>query len=980
MQVIKRDGSREPLKFDKISNRIRKMTYGLNNDFIDVLGVSQKVIAGIFDGITTESLDNLAAETAASLIPKHPDYSNLASRISVSRLHKTTKKKFSETIQDLYSYIDPETGKEASLINEETYRAVMDSKDTFDSAIIHDRDFNFEYFGFKTLEKSYLLKLYGKVAETPQHMYMRVAVGIWGNDIKNALKTYELLSTHMMTHATPTLFNAGTRKPQLSSCFLLTMSDDSIPGIYKTLSDVAAISQNAGGIGISIHNIRSTGSYIRGTNGTSNGIIPMLRVFNETARYVDQGGGRRKGSFAVYLEPWHADIEDFIDLRKNTGKEEMRARDLFLALWIPDLFMERVEKNQDWSLFSPSEVPGLYDEYGDRFVEMYTKAETEGKAKKTIKARDLWSKIMEAQIETGTPYILYKDAANRKSNQQNLGTIRSSNLCTEILEFSSKDEQAVCNLASIPVNKFLKSKDNRTSKIIRGKCEVDHDLLYSVAYQTTLNLNQVIDVNYYPTPETKKSNMRHRPIGIGIQGLADLFAVMGIGFTSEEARKVNSEVFETIYFASMTASKDLAKQHGAYETFKGSPLSEGKFQFNLWNTDDSELSGRWDWASLRKEVMENGARNSLLLAPMPTASCILAESKVLTPEGPKSYIEIMESQGIDWKAIEENGDQQWVFFNSPVSVETRFGTKECEKIFFNGKVPVIEIETEDGNVVTCSHNHKFLCLREGQEIWVRADELTESDEIANKLTSGSGIKSLKKLSQEKPTWDLEVPEVHEYLLENGMVSHNTAQIMGNNEAFEPFTSNIYTRRTLSGEYILVNKHLVNDLIAIGLWDEDVKNMIILNKGSVQGIAGIPDDIKEVYKTVWEIKQKDLIEMSADRGKFICQSQSLNLFIEGVNAAKLTAAHFHSWKLGLKTGMYYLRTKSAADALTGLGIDMSKYKTSPEVKVEPVQIQTVPTPELDARMNSEDLAKMVEDMQSGISCSLDNSEDCLACGS
>jgi ribonucleoside-diphosphate reductase alpha chain len=828
MQVIKRDGSREPLKFDKISNRIRKMTYGLNNDFIDVLEISQKVIAGIFDGITTESLDNLAAETAASLIPKHPDYSNLASRIAVSRLHKTTKKKFSETIQDLYNYIDPETGKEASLINEETYRAVMDNKDTFDSAVIHDRDFNFEYFGFKTLEKSYLLKLYGKVAETPQHMYMRVAVGIWGNDIKNALKTYELLSTHMMTHATPTLFNAGTRKPQLSSCFLLTTSDDSIAGIYKTLTDVATISQNAGGIGLAIHNIRATGSYIRGTNGTSNGIIPMLRVFNETARYVDQGGGKRKGSFAIYLEPWHADVEDFLELRKNTGKEERRARDLFLALWIPDLFMERVEKNETWSLFSPSEVPGLHEVYGQEFVAKYLKAESEGKAKRVVKARDLWTKIIESQIETGTPYILYKDAANRKSNQQNLGTIKSSNLCTEIIEYTDKDEQAVCNLASIPVNKFLKSKDNRTTKILRGKCEVDHDLLYAVSYQTTLNLNQVIDVNYYPTPETKKSNMRHRPIGIGIQGLADLFAVMGIGFTSDEARKVNSEVFETIYFSSMTASKDLAKQHGAYETFKGSPLSEGKFQFNLWNTEDSELSGRWDWASLRKEVMETGARNSLLLAPMPTAS--------------------------------------------------------------------------------------------------------------------------------------------------------TAQIMGNNEAFEPFTSNIYTRRTLSGEYILVNKHLVNDLIAIGLWDEDVKNMIILNKGSVQGIAGIPDDIKEVYKTVWEIKQKDLIEMSADRGKFICQSQSLNLFIEGVNAAKLTAAHFHSWKLGLKTGMYYLRTKSAADALTGLGIDMSKYKTAPEVKVEPVQIQTVPTPELDKRMSSEDLAKLVENMESGISCSLDNPEDCLACGS
>jgi ribonucleoside-diphosphate reductase alpha chain len=834
MQVIKRDGSREPLKFDKISNRIRKMTYGLNSDFIDVLEISQKVIAGIFDGITTEALDNLAAETAASLVPRHPDYSLLASRIAVSRLHKTTKKKFSETIQDLYTYIDPETGKPASLINDVTYNVVMENKDTFDSAVIHDRDFNFEYFGFKTLEKSYLLKLYGQVAETPQHMYMRVSVGIWGADIKNALKTYELLSTHMMTHATPTLFNAGTRKPQLSSCFLLTTSDDSIAGIYKTLTDVAVISQNAGGIGLAIHNVRATGSYIRGTNGTSNGIIPMLKVFNETARYVDQGGGKRKGSFAIYLEPWHADVEDFLELRKNTGKEERRARDLFLALWIPDLFMERVEKDLNWSLFSPSEVPGLHEVYGQKFVDLYTKAESEGKARRTVKARDLWSKILEAQIETGTPYILYKDAANRKSNQQNLGTIKSSNLCTEIIEYTDKDEQAVCNLASIPVNKFLKSKDNRTAKIVRGKCDVDHELLYSVSYQTAINLNQVIDVNYYPTPETQKSNMRHRPIGIGVQGLADLYAVMGIPFTSEEARRVNSEIFETIYFASMTASKDLAIKQGPYETFKGSPLSEGKFQFNLWNTDDNELSGRWDWASLRKEVVEHGVRNSLLLAPMPTAS--------------------------------------------------------------------------------------------------------------------------------------------------------TAQIMGNNEAFEPFTSNIYTRRTLSGEYVLVNKHLVKDLIALGLWSEDIKNMIILGKGSVQHIPSIPDDIKEVYRTVWEIKQKDLIEMSADRGKFICQSQSLNLFIEGVNAAKLTAAHFHSWKLGLKTGMYYLRTKSAADALTGLGIDMSKYK-SVEAKVEPTVVQTpppvTPTPrreDPEMIMSSEELAKLAEKMEADIVCSLDNPEDCLSCGS
>jgi len=831
MYVTKRDGSSEAVRFDKISNRVRKMTYGLNTDFVDSMGISQKVIAGIYDGITTGELDNLAAETAASLIPIHPDHSILASRIAVSRLHKTTKKKFSDTIEDLYSYIDPETDKPAGLISDETYEVVRKNKNKLDSSIIHDRDFNFEYFGFKTLEKSYLLKMHGNPSETPQHMYMRVAVGIWGSDIKNAIKTYELLSTHMMTHATPTLFNAGTRKPQLSSCFLLTMSDDSIPGIYKTLSDVALISQNAGGIGLAIHNVRSTGSYIRGTNGKSNGIVPMLKVYNETARYVDQGGGKRKGSFAIYLEPWHADVEDFLELRKNTGKEERRARDLFLALWVPDLFMERVEKDEDWSLISPSEVPGLHEVYGEEFNKKYIAAEKEGKVRKKVRARELWGKIIESQIETGTPYILYKDAANRKSNQQNLGTIKSSNLCTEIIEYTDKDEQAVCNLASIAVNKFLKSTDARTSKIMRGKCEVDHDLLYEVAYQTAINLNKVIDVNFYPTPETRKSNMRHRPIGIGIQGLADLYAIMGIPFSSDEARKINSDIFETIYFASMSASVSLAKKLGAYETFDGSPLSQGKFQFNLWNFTDEELSGRWDWKKLRKEVMKHGARNSLLLAPMPTAS--------------------------------------------------------------------------------------------------------------------------------------------------------TAQIMGNNEAFEPFTSNIYTRRTLSGEFIVINKHLVNDLISLNLWDEDMKNMIIIHKGSIQNIPNIPDDIKEIYKTVWEIKQKDLIEMSAERGKFICQSQSLNLFIEGVNAAKLTAAHFHSWKMGLKTGMYYLRTKAAVDALSGLGIDSSKYKTkSPSIAnvEETVNIANDDKNSNHSESASEELKELANQAMSDISCSLDNPDDCISCGS
>jgi len=592
-------------------------------------------------------------------------------------------------------------------------------------------------------------------------------------------------------------------------------------------------------------------SRVKGVTETKRDIEDLydLRIldvpnYSTSISIVHNGGGRRKGSFAIYMEPWHADIEDFLELRKNTGKEERRARDLFLALWTPDLFMKRVKENGDWSLFSPSDVDGLWELYGDDFEKAYELAESEGKARKTMKARDLWAKILESQIETGTPYILYKDSANKKSNQKNIGTIKSSNLCTEIMEVTSKDEQAVCNLASIPVNKFLKSTDARTTKLMRGKCEVDHDELYKVAYQTTLNLNKVIDVNYYPTEETKKSNMRHRPIGIGIQGLADLYAIMGIGFTSQEARKINSDIFETIYFATCTASKDLAKTQGPYETFEGSPISQGEFQFNLWGFKDEELSGRWDWNKLRKEVMKSGVRNSLLLAPMPTAS--------------------------------------------------------------------------------------------------------------------------------------------------------TAQIMGNNEAFEPFTSNIYTRRTLSGEFVVVNKHLVKDLISLGLWSEDMKNLIILNKGSVQNVPGIPDDIKEVYKTVWEIKQKDLLEMSADRGRFICQSQSMNLFIEGVNAAKLTSAHFYSWELGLKTGMYYLRTKAAADALSGLGVDLSKYKSNgtitgplevkPAVKTSaPASINLSPNgtspganysvaDSINVKISSDELAQAAKSVEADIVCSLDNPDD------
>ena len=803
MKVIKRDGHAETLRLDKITNRIKKQTYGLDTDHVDALEVATKVVSGLYDGISTEKLDNLAAETSAALAYIHPDYSILAARIAITRLHKTITKSFSDTIEHLYNYIDPKTGQNAGLISDETYAAVKKNSSTLNEAIIHDRDLNFDYFGFKTLERSYLLKTNGQPAESPQHMYMRVAVGIWGTDVQNVLKTYELLSTHQMTHATPTLFNAGTKRPQLSSCFLLTMHEDSIAGIYKTLTDVAAISQNAGGIGLSISNIRATGSYIKGTNGTSNGIVPMLKVFNETARYVDQGGGKRKGSFAIYLEPWHADIEDFLELRKNHGKEERRARDLFLALWTPDLFMKRVEEDADWTLFCPAEIDcELWEMYGEEFEKNYVRLEKEGKGRHTVKARVLWQKVLEAQVETGTPYILFKDAANLKSNQKNLGTIKSSNLCTEIIEYTSTDEQAVCNLASIPVNQFI-DLGKRSGKLRKHTCEYNFTELYEVAYQTALNLNKVIDVNYYPTAETKNSNLKHRPIGIGVQGLADTFAIMGYEFTGEEAKKLNSDIFETIYYAAMEASIDLAKKEGAYSSYEGSPLSQGQFQFNLWGVNESELSGLWDWAALRKKLMKWGARNSLLLAPMPTAS--------------------------------------------------------------------------------------------------------------------------------------------------------TAQIMGNNEAFEPFTSNIGTRRTLAGEFIVVNKHLVKDLVELDLWNESMRNRIIAEKGSIQNIPEIPVELKMIYKTVWEIKQKDLIDMSADRGKFICQSQSLNIFIRDVNTAKLTSAHFHAWRKGLKTGMYYLRTEAASSAIASLGLDFSSNK--PEVKIEPI----------------------IENLEN-ITCSLDNPEDCIACGS
>ena len=749
MFVVKRDGHKEPIMFDKITARIKKLCYNLN-PLVDPVRVAMRVIEGLYDGVTTSELDNLASEIAATMTTSHPDYAQLAARISVSNLHKNTKKSFSDTMTDLYQYVNPRTGKDAPLLSDEVYDIIQKNKDVLDSSIIYNRDFGYDFFGFKTLERSYLLKLNGEIVERPQHMLMRVSVGIHMEDIDSVLETYELMSKRYFTHATPTLFNSGTPKPQMSSCFLLAMQDDSIDGIYDTLKQTAKISQSAGGIGLSIHNVRATGSYISGTNGTSNGIVPMLRVYNDTARYVDQGGGKRKGSFAIYVEPWHADIFDFLDLKKNHGKEEMRARDLFYAMWVPDLFMKRVEADAEWTLMCPNECPDLYNNHSDEFDALYLKYESEGKGRKTIRARELWEKILESQIETGTPYMLYKDASNRKSNQKNLGTIRSSNLCTEIMEYTSPDEVAVCNLASIALPMFIKDG------------AFDHDELFRVTKQVTKNLNRVIDRNYYPVKEAENSNMRHRPVGLGVQGLADAFIKLRLPFTSQEAKDLNQEIFETLYFAAVTASMEEAEKDGPYSSYKGSPMSKGEFQHNMWGIKDEELSGRWDWAALRKKVKKHGVRNSLLVAPMPTAS--------------------------------------------------------------------------------------------------------------------------------------------------------TSQILGNNECFEPYTSNIYTRRVLSGEFIVVNKHLLEDLVELGLWTEDMKQELMRANGSVQHIEGIPADIKELYKTVWEMSMKDIIDMARHRGYFIDQSQSLNLFMEGATMAKLTSMHFYAWKSGLKTGMYYLRTKSAVDAI------------------------------------------------------------------
>lgn len=800
MLVIKRDGRRESVRFDKITTRIENLCYGLDNRYIQPIEVAKKVIDGLYDGVTTAELDNLAAEVCASLTIKHPDYAVLAARIAISNLHKTTSQSFSNTMKRLYTYINPKTGENAALIAPDVYGVVKKHAARLDEAIQYERDFDYDYFGFKTLERSYLIKLDGKVVERPQHMLMRVAVGIHKEDIEAAIETYHLLSEKWFTHATPTLFNAGTPKPQLSSCFLLTMKDDSIDGIYDTLKQCAKISQSAGGIGLSIHNVRAKGSYIRGTNGVSNGIVPMLRNFDMTARYVDQGGGKRKGSFAIYLEPWHADVKDFLELKRNHGKEEMRARDLFYAMWIPDLFMRRVEQNDDWSLFCPNEAPGLADCHGEEFEKLYEKYEKEGRARETVKAQELWFEILESQIETGTPYMLYKDAANGKSNQQNLGTIKSSNLCTEIIEYTAPDEVAVCNLASIALPKFVQTAPD-------GKKYFDHQKLYEITKVATRNLNKVIDVNYYPVEEARRSNFRHRPIGLGVQGLADAFIMLRMPFDSEEAKGLNEDIFETIYFAAVETSMELAKVQGTYETYEGSPASKGKLQFDMWGV--TPKSQRWDWATLKEKVKKYGLRNSLLVAPMPTAS--------------------------------------------------------------------------------------------------------------------------------------------------------TSQILGNNECFEPYTSNIYSRRTLSGEFIVVNKHLMKDLIDLGLWNDSMKNRLIAANGSVQNVPNIPQNIKDLYKTVWEISQKVIIDMAADRGAYICQSQSMNVFMQDPNFGKLTSMHFYAWKKGLKTGMYYLRSQAAASAI--------KFTVDKAALEE--ESHTVTAPEIDlTKANKQD----------AIACSLDNPEGCEMCGS
>ncbi|WIA16589.1 hypothetical protein OEZ85_013257 [Tetradesmus obliquus] len=855
MYVVKRDGRQEPVRFDKITARINKLSYGLNTQFCDPVLVAQKVAAGVYRGVTTSELDELAAETAAAMTSMHPDYALLAARIAVSNLHKNTLKSFSMTAKLMHDHVNPKNGDKAPLVSDEVYEIIVQNADRLDSEIIYDRDFDYDYFGFKTLERSYLLRIHGKVVERPQHMLMRVALGIHMTDLEAAVQTYHLLSERWFTHASPTLFNAGTPRPQLSSCFLLCSKNDSIEGIYDSLKECAVISKSAGGIGISIHNIRATGSYIRGTNGTSNGIVPMLRVFNDTARYVDQGGGKRKGAFAIYLEPWHADIFEWLDMRKNHGKEEARARDLFYGLWINDLFMQRVESNTDWSLFCPNEAPGLADVWGEEFEALYTKYEEEGRARKVVRAQQLWFAVLEAQIETGNPYMLYKDSCNRKSNQQNLGTIKCSNLCTEIVEYTAPDETAVCNLASIALPRFVREEGVQgpgyESRKLVGSMGAknrffDFDKLAEVTRVVTANLNKIIDVNFYPTESARRSNMRHRPIGLGVQGLADTFLLLGMPFDSDDAVQLNKDIFETIYYAALETSCRLAKVEGTYETYEGSPVSRGILQQDMWGVKPS--SGRWDWDALRGDIAANGVRNSLLVAPMPTAS--------------------------------------------------------------------------------------------------------------------------------------------------------TSQILGNNECFEPYTSNIYVRRVLSGEFTVVNQHLLADLTAMNLWNPALKNELVAANGSVQGLD-IPMHLKALYKTVWEIKQRVLVDMAADRGAYIDQSQSFNVHMSDPNFGKLTSLHFHTWRKGLKTGMYYLRTRAAADAIKftvdqeSLLVNQKKPEASPAAALMSPSRSQGSAAAAQQQMMSPARAALAgmslagadgmthEEREAQLArmvCSLENKDACLMCGS
>lgn len=781
MEIIKSSGVREPIMLDKITQALERVQGTLK---VEPVEVTKRVALSVADGMTTAAINNLVAETAAAMTPQHPDYGILAGRVAAVTLQRSTLDSFADTMDKAFNYIHPKNGLRFPLIGEDTHAIIMKHREVLDAAMDYERDLSYDYFAFKTLEKSYLLKMNGQTVERPQHLLMRVAVGIHREDIESALRTYDMMSRGLFTHASPTLFNAGTVQPQMSSCFLAAMKDDSLEGIYDTLKEVSQISKSGSGLAVHIHNIRSKGSFIKGNNGISAGIVPMLRVFNETARYVDQAG-KRRGAFAIYLEPWHADIFEFLDLRKNHGKEEMRARDLFYGLWVPDLFMQRVKDDGDWSLMDPSVAPGLADVYGEEFERLYEKYEAEGRVERTVKARELWFKVIEAQIETGTPYIGYKDAINRKSNQKNIGVIKSSNLCHEIFEVSTPDETAVCNLSSIALPKMVKDG------------HFDHQALYEVAYQAVFNMNRVIDNNHYPVEETRRSNMRHRPVGLGIQGLADTFILMRYPFDSEKAKMLNKEIFETMYFAALHASADLAKVEGTYETFEGSPASQGVLQFDLWGVTPSN---RWDWNGLREKIALHGLRNSLLLALMPTAT--------------------------------------------------------------------------------------------------------------------------------------------------------TGQILGNNECFEPYTSNIYLRRVLSGEFVIVNKHLVNDLEQLGLWNEQIRHKIIAADGSVQHIPEIPEDIRDLYKTAWEISQKTIIDLAADRGAFVCQGQSMNLFVRDPNFAKMTSMHFYAWEKGLKTGMYYLRTQAASQAV--------KFTLDQAAKAADGDLQ--------------------EQNQKDMLCSLNNPEACEACGS